>query len=158
MGSGTSKATGPLIKLDLTATQRAPEKAAEPRTNAKDESIPELQEKLDAAQKRIDELVSGADRLTANAVTLTQRTDAPLPKGGEASRQLEWESDWAMPIATPDEIAAKLFESDPAKAKDIALALRRLIDRKAKSGAGSNTTKRPVSRSVNPRSTPLRGM
>jgi hypothetical protein len=103
------------------ATQRAPEKASEPRTNAKDESIRELQEKLDAAQKRIEEL--------------TQRTDAPLPKGGEASRQLEWESDWAIPIATPDEIAAKLFESDPVKAKDIALALRRLIDRKAKNGA-----------------------
>jgi hypothetical protein len=102
------------------ATQRAPEKAAEPRTNAKDESIRELQEKLDAAQKRIDELTQGAD--------------SPLPRGGEASRQLEWESDWSIPIATPDEIAVKLFESDPAKAKDIALALRRLIDRKAKSG------------------------
>jgi hypothetical protein len=115
------------------ATQRAPEKAAEPRTNAKDESIRELQEKLDAAQKRIDELVSGTDRLTANAVKLTQRTDAPLPQiGREPSSQLEWESDWSIPEAAPDEIAVKLFETDPVKAKAIALALRRLIDRKAK--------------------------
>lgn len=100
------------------ATQRAPEKAAEPRTNAKDESIRELQERLDAAQKRIEEL--------------TQRTDAPLPQiSREPSSQLEWENDWSIPEAAADEIAVQLFETDPVKAKAIALALRRLIDRRA---------------------------
>jgi hypothetical protein len=84
--------------------------------NVKDESIRELQEQLDEARKRIEEL--------------TQRTDLPLVK--LRSSQTEWETDWSVPIATPDEIAAKIFHSDPVKAKTIALALRRLIDHYAK--------------------------